>query len=317
MKSIAFVIPYFTGGRLPEYFPAFLESCRSNPTIDFLLFTDDRVEYEYPDNVIVHHKTFDWIKKIVQQNYDFDISLNFPYKLCDFKPAYGEIFSEYLQEYDFWGYCDIDLIWGNIRKFITDDILIDYDRVYSRGHCSLYRNNQEVNSWYKTLPNHGCQDWKRVFQTESSCCFDEWAGHCGGGTSEILKRNGIKIYDEAEMADLKVAYGGFKVNRWGSNCKVAAFRYEQGKLMAVDYDGNEIKEVLYAHFQKRKVKISTELHGRKFYLNPPAIITDRIRKNILQEKMYEMDYIFYKFRRKISERSRCLIICINSLRHGT
>ena len=49
-------------------------------------------------------------------------------------------------EYDFWGYCDIDLIFGNIRKFITDDILDKYDKILSRGHFTLFRNKDSINT---------------------------------------------------------------------------------------------------------------------------------------------------------------------------
>lgn len=49
------------------------------------------------------------------------------YKLCDFKPTYGLIFSEYIAKYDFWGMGDIDVIYGNIRDFITEDVLNNND----------------------------------------------------------------------------------------------------------------------------------------------------------------------------------------------
>jgi len=31
----------------------------------------------------------------------------------------------------FWGYCDIDLIFGNIRAFMTDELLNEYDIIKS------------------------------------------------------------------------------------------------------------------------------------------------------------------------------------------
>lgn len=39
------------------------------------------------------------------------------------------MFQEYIKDYDFWGHCDADLIFGDIRKFVTDDILNKYDRL--------------------------------------------------------------------------------------------------------------------------------------------------------------------------------------------
>lgn len=178
-KKIAFIIPW--GGELPAYFKLWVTTCKYNPTIDFLIFTDSKTESMMPDNVKIYYKSFDELQELFQRKFDFPISLEQPYKFCDFRPAYGDVFSEYLEGYDFWGHCDMDLFWGDIRKYITDEILSKYDRIYSRGPCCLYRNTAEVNQWYRILPAKGFQDWKEVFQSSESCCFDEWAGHAGGG----------------------------------------------------------------------------------------------------------------------------------------
>lgn len=127
MYSIAYVVPYF--GKFPKGFQFWLLSCKCNPSIDWLIFTDDKTPYDYPENVKVTYWTFDQMKKKAQAIYDFPIFLERPYKLCDFKPAYGEIFADELKDYDFWGHCDIDLVWGNIRKFYTDAVLGQYEKV--------------------------------------------------------------------------------------------------------------------------------------------------------------------------------------------
>ena len=48
MKSIAYLVPYF--GKLPAGFKMWLLSCAANETIDWILLTDDRTEYNYPNN---------------------------------------------------------------------------------------------------------------------------------------------------------------------------------------------------------------------------------------------------------------------------
>lgn len=63
MKSIVFVVPW-GGGKLPTYFQLWLESCRRNPSVDFLVFTDDYTEYNYPDNVKVHYMSFEQMKEL-------------------------------------------------------------------------------------------------------------------------------------------------------------------------------------------------------------------------------------------------------------
>ena len=50
MPRIIFIITYL--GEYPWYFPYFLHSCRYNPTVDFLIFTDNSdVELDLPENV--------------------------------------------------------------------------------------------------------------------------------------------------------------------------------------------------------------------------------------------------------------------------
>lgn len=169
MKRIAFIILYF--GKFKNYFPLFLISCKNNPSINWMIFTDDKSDYPYPKNVKVIYTTFEKIKERVQKQFDFQICLNRPYKLCDYKPAYGEIFSDELKDYDFWGYCDIDLIFGNIRRYLTEDILNKFSKVFTRGHFSLYKNSPDVNSFYRNIDG-----FRNAFTMERPFAFDEWGG---------------------------------------------------------------------------------------------------------------------------------------------
>ena len=121
MKKICLISVYF--GKLPKYFQLWLDSCKGNPNVDFLVFIDDRTEFRYPDNVKRYFMSFEEVRTRFQLLFDFKIQLNTPYKLCDYKPAYGEAFIDYIDGYDFWGYCDIDIIWGDIRKYITEEKL--------------------------------------------------------------------------------------------------------------------------------------------------------------------------------------------------
>ena len=116
MKRCILIIPYF--GKFNSYFHLFLHSCRNNPDFDWLIFTDDRRNFEYPDNITVKYTTFDKIKLYIQRKFKFKIALDQPYKLCDYKIAYGDIFSEFISGYEFWGFCDTDVIFGRGTGFI-------------------------------------------------------------------------------------------------------------------------------------------------------------------------------------------------------
>ena len=192
--SIAFVLPYF--GKFKSYFPLFLRSVKNNPSIDWFIFTDCAEEYDWPQNVHLIVESFDDFSDRIRRLFPFEISLESPYKLCDYKPSYGEALQEFLSKYDFWGFCDCDLIFGNIRSFITEDILKKYNKVFTRGHMTLFRNTSEVNAFYRTQTMVPYID---VYSSNHSFSFDEWPG-----ISNIWDSMGLEYYDELVMDDICV-----------------------------------------------------------------------------------------------------------------
>ena len=130
MKSIAIICCYF--GKLRSDYKTWLLSCKYNNTIEWIIFTDCDWG-KVPKNIKIINISFNDFKEYVQKTFEFKICLERPYKICDYKPAFGYIFKEYLQEYDFWGYCDFDMIFGNIRKFITNDILENYEKIVDKN----------------------------------------------------------------------------------------------------------------------------------------------------------------------------------------
>lgn len=171
-KSIILLICYF--GKLPWYFDYFLHSCKFNPKIHFYLITDnDLTKSQIPLNVFPVQMSLEEMKQIATSRFGFEVALEQPYKFCDFRPALAYLMPKLIEEYDFWGYGDIDVIYGNIRNFITDEMLIDYDVISVRhdflsGVFSLFRNCKEINELFKKS-----KDYKKVFTNGKHCCFDE------------------------------------------------------------------------------------------------------------------------------------------------
>ncbi|QLC64861.1 hypothetical protein LPB248_00770 [Flavobacterium sp. LPB0248] len=170
--SIAMITCWY--GVYPWYFPYFIKSCSYNPTIDFFIVTDNREEiFDKPDNVIIIDMTLEEFKINATKKLGFDIVLNNPYKLCDYKPAYGFLFSDLIASYDFWGHGDIDMVYGDIRGFITDELLENYDIINTRhdfitGTFCLYRNNEKMNMLFTES-----RDYKHVFTQEQHFSFVE------------------------------------------------------------------------------------------------------------------------------------------------
>jgi hypothetical protein len=141
--------------------------------VDFFIFTDNIPDYEVPENVKIIHFTLDDFNALATSKLHFEVNLSKPYKLCDFKPAYGFLFSEYLKDYDFWGITDIDVVYGRIREFMTDDILEEYDIVCVRHDfitacCMLFANKDNINLLFKKS-----KDYEMIFTTSKNYAFDE------------------------------------------------------------------------------------------------------------------------------------------------
>ncbi|WP_195760038.1 DUF6625 family protein, partial [Flavobacterium sp. LC2016-23] len=172
LTSIASITCWY--GSYPWYFPYFLHSCSFNPTVDFFIITDNKTKIPHlPDNVKLVHRTLDEIKTSASEKLGFAVNIDYPYKLCDFKPAYGFFFPEIIEGYDFWGISDIDIVFGSIRTFMTERILKQYDIISSRhdyitGSFCLFRNQEYINQLFMKS-----KDYQMVFSEPTHFCFEE------------------------------------------------------------------------------------------------------------------------------------------------
>lgn len=289
MKTVCMIIPYF--GKLPNYFNLWLESVKYNKDFDFYLITDDRTKYEYPQNVRLSYATFEQLKNRIQGLYDFKINLKNPYKLCDFRPAYGEIFEEEIKDYDFWGYCDIDLIFGDIKKFVTNDILEQFDKINLHGHFSLYKNNEECRKLYR-------KKWKDlieydyVFKRDWSYHFDEYPG-----IAYYCEYEGVKTIDIENYADIGWLTNKF-VKKYDRSKRIddqenikQIFYWNKGSLINLikeDY-GIVKEEYMYIHLQKRKMKNSVKDTKVAYFIVPNEFIQGEYEEVVGRIEEYCID----------------------------
>lgn len=172
-NRIALIMPYF--GKWPEWIDLFFYSCGKNTFIDFHVFTDCVKPHYLPHNVFYNIVSWDEYCAKVSRVLKLDFrSSHKSYKLCDLRPFYGLIHEDIIQYYDFWGYGDIDLCYGNLRRWINDCVLQKYDVISSHanrlsGHFCLVRNNDELrNAAFKF------HNWSQRLQDEKVYGFDEY-----------------------------------------------------------------------------------------------------------------------------------------------
>ncbi|MGU8962052.1 DUF6625 family protein [Clostridium perfringens] len=290
MKSkVAIINVYF--GKLPEWFQLWLESCKYNKEFEWIIFTDDKTKYEYPENVIRYICSFEDIKNIINEKLGIETQIYSPYKLCDFKTVYGKIFSEYLVGFTHWGYCDLDMIFGDLSKYITDDILENYDRIFNKGHLTIYKNNDIVNNYYKL--DYSGVNYKDIFKSKYHYGFDESAGF-----DKLYKENNISQYICSKPIIADIDFSKYKLNILGlENYKNQYFVFENGHVYRkyLKNNRNIKEEFLYIHFQKRNM-VNRVNNKDKFLIEEEKFIDEKlenIKKSSAFIKNFKM-YIRYK-----------------------
>ena len=174
--KILMLIPYV--GELPAaYFAIFLQSCRYNAQVDFLIL-NDRAEaankrWALPDNVRIEQLSLADFNARASAALGVAVNVRGGYKLCDLRPMYGRIFAAELADYQFWGHCDMDLVLGDLSAILTADLLHSFDiislrREWISGPFSLYRNAEYCNNLYLKT-----RDWQRVVMNNELFRFDE------------------------------------------------------------------------------------------------------------------------------------------------
>lgn len=170
---IAILIPYF--GDWPVWMNFFIESCRWNGGIDWILFNDRPPPENRPPNVHYERTSFVDYREQLSDALGVKVGAEDPYKLCDLRPALGYVHAAMLAKYDFVGFGDLDVIYGDIRSFYDDDLLSDYDLFSTHadrisGHLCLMRNREDVVTAFREV-----RGWKEAFTRRDNVTFDERA----------------------------------------------------------------------------------------------------------------------------------------------
>ena len=161
-------------GDLPKWFPFYLRCCELNSDIDFLILSDNKIHYDgIGDNIRIKKFTISDFNILASAKTGIPIEIKFPYKVCDFKPAFGNIFSEDLKKYDFWGYCDSDIVFGKLSSYFKQQIENKYDLIsgysdFISGPMCLVRNNAQLNTLYRIG-----LDYEKIFKSNIYEGFDE------------------------------------------------------------------------------------------------------------------------------------------------
>lgn len=298
MNRIVFICPYF-GELGKEQFKFWLRSCEYNSTVDFLMLLDDEeaLAMDMPQNVHPVKMIWDECRDLIKNQFDFELSIEYAYKICDFRPAFGIIFAEYIKEYDFWGHMDIsDTILGDLRKFISEEMLNEYDKIHIYGHLTLYRNTDENNNRFR-IPSKSGMTIETIFTTEENMCFDDM--YQPASINKIFLENEFPIIERVEnlVADVLPWYWRLGLAEDAGKSVPRVFEWDNGKLVELTISDNEKvakREIGYVHFQKRKISDETSPDSKHYYFVPNRFIDAEKPLTAQDIREYAKDKLYFE-----------------------
>ena len=172
MAKIAIIIPYF--GKWPEWMDFYLYTCGRQKMVDFLYFTDCGIPRKRYSNTKFFETDYpSYCKRVSEALGIYFNPEHGAYNLCWCKPFYGIIHEKELSGYDFWGFADIDLVYGDLSIMFNDTNLRKYDFISAHservaGHLTVMRNIDKYNKACLKIPL-----WKEKLEMEEFHGLDE------------------------------------------------------------------------------------------------------------------------------------------------
>lgn len=168
-RKVVFIIVYY-GKEWPRLLPPFLISTLENSSdIDFLFVSNmDQFPVKTAANVRLVTKSLLALNELLFTMLNMSttnaITFKTAYKLVDFKPMFGYLFSDLITDYDYWGHLDADTILSRLidPAFILEKHLRNYNddggsgvdvlsatNSMCNGPMQLYRNTRRINKLFE------------------------------------------------------------------------------------------------------------------------------------------------------------------------
>jgi hypothetical protein len=161
-------------GKIPDYFWFHYETTKNLKNVDFLFVTDQDISLDSPNYRVIKtdlNNIVDKISNLVGSK----IELKNNKKTCDLKASLGDIFSEYIMDYEYFGCYDIDTLFGDVVKYVypllgKHDIISVAEKTYHdrlSGPFLIIKNTEELRTFYKT------NEFIECFQSPDVKCYEE------------------------------------------------------------------------------------------------------------------------------------------------
>lgn len=286
-NKLVCIIPYF--GNWPTWFDAYLYTASNQAElVEFLFYTDCPIPTNSYANIRFNAISYNDYCEYVSKKLSCNFRPKTAYKLCDLKPFYGFIHREDIDQYKYWGFGDIDLIYGDLVKYIRPIMDNDVDICSTHcdrvsGHFCMLRNTEKMRSLAFKIPKY-----KEILESEMHYGLDE------GGFSQVIFgpifRFLLKLYRRVFfysgfekfstllqhlIFSYKLCFRDIKTTPWGNQIINDVYQYDDNKIINEDTK----YEIPYLHFLfYKKNKFTKEYvwdENTNFHinLNKPFLIT--------------------------------------------
>lgn len=162
----------------------------------------------------------------------------------------------------------MDLVFGDLRAYFTEDKLRKYDKFYAFGHLSLYRNTPKNNAVYRQPVG---MDYRKAFTTREIAVFDEI-----NGISAKYKALDLPFYDRQDYADITKASDRLAItdvgitadNQLHPNYTEQIFYCDHGRVLRDAYrDGQWLTdEFVYIHISSRRLPLHIDPAADTYFI---------------------------------------------------
>lgn len=174
MKKNNIVLIQVWFGPIPDYFWFHYETTKNLKGFDFLFFTDQEIFLD-SSNYKVIQTNKEIVETLLSNSLKQKIKIKNNKKACDLKSCFGDIFQEYIRDYDYYGAYDIDTLFGDVYDFTNQyigeyDIITISDEIYHNrlsGPFLIFRNYEKLRTEYVS------EEYIRCFDNSEVECFEE------------------------------------------------------------------------------------------------------------------------------------------------
>lgn len=185
MKKIVLIQVWM--GKIPDYFWYHYPTTKNLKNIDFLFYTD-QIDFKLDsENYNIKYINREILQDKLSEILESEIKILSNKKISDVKSAYGEIFYEDIKGYDYFGFYDIDTLFGDlnfwVREYIEEYDLISFgtpifhDRI--SGPLIIMKNSKRMRELYRL----SLENFKKCFTHNEVEAWDEHAFY------DIVKNN--------------------------------------------------------------------------------------------------------------------------------